>query len=287
MKKTLVCMLVLGYLIPVYGASSKYEEETVKLTIGGIDLKVEAKRTVIEGLPTDRYSVKNLFDGNKSTTWVTKYVKKDGDATLSDSGFLKLIFQEPVHIRSLSIRNGYQKTEELYYANQRIKNLYIEKVITGGRTYPLDNTVTLTDGMDEQEVSLSEGWTQSVNLFKTKELIFNVTDIYNGKKYDDLCVSELRINFSNTIEYSPGTTWKDLKKLIDANRIKKNSDWSWDGLSERGYKLFNDLLYYVLTGNKEAYPYFESYRPQGTGDSEAMKVIYRPAVNESLKLPRK
>ena len=284
MKKLLVFTLVLGYLIPVYGAESKYKEEAINLTIGDINLKVEAKRTSVDGSTAGHYSVKNLFDGNKSTAWVTRY---DKDMTLSDEWLLRIIFQEPIYVRSMTIRNGYQKTAALYSANQRIKKLSIEKVIVGGRTYPLDNTVTLKDDMDEQEVSLNEGWTKSINLFKTKELIFNATDVYSGTKYDDLCISELRINFSNNIDYLPSTTWKDLKKLIDTNKTRRNSDWSWGGLNEKGYKLFNDLLYYVLTGNKEAYLYFDSYLPEGAGDSAAMKTIYRPAVNESLKLSHK
>lgn len=278
MKKIFVIVLVLGYLVPVYGAGRSHKEETVKIDIGEVEAAVIANKTLIDVSNPQKYSVKNLFDGNKSTAWVTEYDNED----VYPDGMLKIIFQEPVYVKSATIRNGYQKTEVLYYANQRIKDLNIEKVIMGCHSYPLDNMVHLEDKMEEQIISLTEGWTQSINLFKTKELIFNIVDIYSGEKYEDLCISEITIDFSNDIEYSPSLTWEQLRELIDTNRTNRNSGWDWNGLNELSYRLFNDLLYYVITGNEEAYLYFDSYMPEGTGDSEAMENIHRPAVNKSL-----
>ena len=160
---------------------------------------------------------------------------------------------------------------------------YINKVITGEPSYPLESSVALKDIMGEQSFSLQKGWTDSVNLFKTKELIFNVFEIYNGNKYNDLCISELKIKFSNKPSYKPSVAWPDLRLLIDQNKIKTTGGWFWNGLNKNNYKLFNDLLFHVLTNNKEAYQYFQSYRPTGVGSSEMMDFLYREAVEESLK----
>lgn len=289
MRKIFVLVVVIvGWLSPTYTAGNKYyKKESVKVIIADVSAKVSTLKTLVDRPPEWSYSVKNLFDGNKASAWCTKFNKEDENMSVSDEGFLKIYFQKPVYIKSIKIWNGYQKTKELYNANHRVKDLYIEKVLAGGRTYPLDNKVQLKDSMDAQEISMSEGWTQSINLFRTKELIFDILDIYSGSKYDDLCISEMQINISKDINYFPSITWQDLKKLIDAGRIKNNSGWSWSGLNEDSYRLFNDLLYYVLTGNKEAYFYFDSYRPAGSGDSEAMKNIFRPAVSAELKLSHK
>ncbi len=283
MKKIFMIFIVLGYLNPVHAADNRnYAHESVDTKFMMVSAKVLSQRTLIDRTEPTRYSVKNLFDGNKASAWVTKYNTEDVEMLSSDNGLLKIIFQEPVYVKSLTISNGYQKTSDLYRANQRVKDLSIEKILPGGRTYPLDNTVQLKDSMEEQEISLTAGWTQSINLFKTKEIVINVLDIYPGMKSDDLCISEMRINLMDHSGYVPGLTWEKLKKLIDENSAKRDSTWDWVELNKNGYKLFNDLLYYVLNGNREAYMYFNNYKSEGVGISEEMK-SYRPAVNALIK----
>jgi hypothetical protein len=204
MKKIFMIFIVLGYLNTVHAADNRnYAHESVDVKFMMVSAKVLSQRTLIDRTEPTRYSVKNLFDGNKASAWVTKYDEKDVKMLSSDSGLLKIIFQEPVYVKSLTISNGYQKTKDLYRANQRVKDLYIEKVLPGGRTYPLDNTVQLKDSLEDQEISLTTGWTQSINLFKTKEIIINVLDVYPGTKSDDLCISEMKINLMDHSEYAP------------------------------------------------------------------------------------
>jgi hypothetical protein len=246
MKKIFMIVIVLGYLNTVHAADNKnYARESVDVKFMMVNAKVFSQRTLIDRTEPSRYSVKNLFDGNKASAWVTKYNEKDVEMLSSDNGLLRIVFQEPVYVKSLTISNGYQKTKDLYRANQRVKDLNIEKVIPGGRSYPLDTTVQLKDNLEEQEISLTTGWTQSINLFKTKEIVINVLDIYPGTKSDDLCISELKVNLMDNSGYTPSLTWEKLKKLIDENSAKRDSTWDWVGLDKNGNKLFNDLLYYV------------------------------------------
>ncbi len=284
MKKIFLTLIVLGYLNPVHAADTRnYAHEAIDTKFMTVSAKVLSLRTLIDRKEPTRYSVRNLFDGNKVSAWVTKYNEKDVEMLPTDNGLLRIIFQEPVYVKSLTIRNGYQKTNDLYRANQRVKSLNIEKVIPGGRSYPLDTTVQLKDSMEEQEISLTAGWTQSINLFKTKEIIINILDVYPGTKSDDLCISEMKINLKDHSGYVPSVTWEKLKKLIDENSAKRDSTWDWVGLDKNGNKLFNDLLYYVLKGNREAHLYFNNYKPEGVGSSEDMNDFYRPAVNALIK----
>ncbi len=271
----------LGCFAAVCNAQSSYKEE--KLLVKGGPSRIEAisRSTLVEGPNPDRYSIRNLFDNDNTTPWVTKYDKK---SAYSDDGLFKFVFETPVYLKSITIRNGCQRTASLFHANQRVKTLGIEKVVIGGRSFPLDTSVTLKDTPSPQEISLREGWTSSINLFRTKELIFNVEDIYEGTKYQDLCISEMTINYSDGMEYSPSVLWKQLQELIDKNSKKRGNGWDWDTLLRNDYRLFNDLLYYTLTGNKDAYQRFSTYAPEGTAQSAGMANIYRNAVKESLAL---
>src|SRR5438046_1341337 len=170
---------VLGCFAAVCWAQSSYKQEKFSLKSGPSRIEVISRSTLIERSDPDRYSVKNLFDNDKTTPWVTKYDKK---SAYSDDGLFKFVFETPVYFKSITIRNGCQRTESLFHANQRVKTLGIEKVLIGGRSFPLETSVTLKDTPKPQEISLQRGWTSSINLFRTKELIFNVEDIYEGTK---------------------------------------------------------------------------------------------------------
>ena len=287
LRKTLVFAIVLLCSTPVYGDSGKnYQEESVNVTIGGIKARVISDRTLVSGQP-GHYSVKNLFDGDKTTAWVTGFEKKEIGQLLAGDVPLKVIFDKPVYVSFIRISNGYQKSRKLYLANHRVKEMYIEKVIMGGRSYPFNNMVRINDSMDEQRISLTQGWSKTINMVRTKEIIFHVSGIYGGAEYDDLCISEMGIDISDSSDYLPSIKWKGLKKLIDENKVKMRDGWDWAGLNENDNQFFYDLLYFTLTGNKEAYSYFDAYEPEGAGSSEGMTHVFRPAVRETLGIKNK
>ena len=276
------------FISSAYGGDKNYiKEEIDNVRVAGTTAKVISHETLVEGGHRQQYSVINLFDGNRQTAWCTRYEADKEKRIVSESGSLRLLFDTPVYVRSITIRNGYQKTPGIYAANQRVKELTIEKVITRERSYPLDDTVRIRDSMKEQEISLTAGWTQSVNLFKAWELIFTIQDFYRGTKYEDLCISELRVNVAKDSSYVPSVKWKKLKKLIDTRSTKRDQGWSWDGLNKINQRLFNDLLYYVLKNNRESYAYFSTYYPEGTGSSEGMTYLYIPAVKDHRRGKRR
>lgn len=260
-------------------AAETYITEKIFLQQDSVLIGLVSDATLVDITQKNNYTIKNLFDKNLDTAWVTKY---EESFAYRDNGLFKLVFKQPVYVKSLTITNGCQKSSKLFYANQRMKDLMIEKVLVGGRSLPLQNTIKIDDRIGSQEISLIDGWTDAVNFFMVKEIIFNVLDIYKGTKYQDLCISEMTINYAKGINYTPSLLSNDLFKLIEKNKNKINETrWDWAGLYDNNYKLFNDLLYYAVIGNKDALKYFETYTPEGVGQSEAMINIYKNSLKEN------
>ena len=280
-----VAPLLLGavvYTNPLYCADTDYKQEQIKISVGSNLIEVISRRTLVDRAVPDHYSIQKMFDGNKATAWVTHFNENPTGEELEE-GLFKIVFEPSIYLKSVSIKNGCQLSERLFYANERVKQFDIDKGIIGGRSYPMPKTVELKDGLEEQEISLTKGWADSINLFPTRELVFNVRDIFKGKRYKDLCVSEMKFNYATKSNYSPRMPWKVLKDLISKNSIKVNRGWDWNESYKKDDTLFVDLLYYVLERNKDAYALFDTYTPLSVADSEAMNNIYRKAVSEFLE----
>ncbi|HEY4243843.1 MAG TPA: hypothetical protein VGM88_28715 [Kofleriaceae bacterium] len=82
----------------------------------------------------------------------------------------------------LHIRNGYQKSKDLFKANARVKTATI-KLLPSGVT----KSITLADADGWQDVTIS----QPSGALKGVEL--HVDGVYEGTKYEDLCISDVQI----------------------------------------------------------------------------------------------
>ncbi|MBN1500307.1 MAG: hypothetical protein JW982_09130 [Spirochaetes bacterium] len=223
------------------------------------------------------FSIKNLFDTNINNYWITKFDKK-----FYEDGVIKIVFKKPVYVRKLFIRN---KNEIDIFSNEKnlkIKSITIEKVIVGGRSYPLENNFILEDNDNIQEISLEKKWTNSINMFKIKEIIINIDSVYGLNKTGFLSVSDLKILTDDELKYVPKYKWFDLYQIIVKNRITKGENWYWDDLMNKNIQCFTDLLYYVLKGEADAKTVFSSYKTDNIGEEEALTYIYRPAIKEML-----
>lgn len=254
-----------------------YVDENKIFTFGDFVFNVLAKDTLAAKNPI-RYSVKNLFDGNNKTAWVTHL---DVNRGLYEEGHLRVVFDKPVYLRSINIANGYQKDNGIFEANERVKEVSIEKVIVGGRSLPLENRFSLMDVMGYQSISMTKGWTKTINLFETKEVIINFHSVYDGDAYADLCISEISFDVAEGYVYEPMYTWRDLKSLIDANKVVRGYGWDIELKLGEEFDVFSDLVFYALS-NKEALEYFYSFNPSGSGLSVSMKNIFVPAMREKI-----
>ena len=102
----------------------------------------------------------------------------------------------------MKIRNGYQKTPRLWEANSRAKELTVT-LLPSKKTVD----VTLADRSDWQEIALD----QPAGALEAVEL--KVKSVYPGKKYDDLCVSDVQLYVTATSSDNPAFEKQRLEKL--------------------------------------------------------------------------
>ncbi|WP_428261254.1 NADase-type glycan-binding domain-containing protein [Haliangium sp.] len=103
----------------------------------------------------------------------------------------------------LSIRAGYQKSKRLFAANARPRQVTI-KLLPGGLT----SKVTLEDRMGWQEVVVS----QPVGPLEAIEMQFD--SVYEGTRYTDLCISDVRIFVTATTRENPAYEKSKLQKTL-------------------------------------------------------------------------
>ncbi|MDB4979914.1 MAG: hypothetical protein JWM82_666 [Myxococcales bacterium] len=120
----------------------------------------------------------------------------------------------------LKVRNGYQKTEKLWAANSRAHGLTVV-LLPSKKTVDVD----LTDTSGWQELALE----QPAGALEAIEL--RVRSVYAGKKYDDLCLSDVQIFVTATTPDNPA---------YEKARLDKIAAWKKDRLDAA--KLFQSDL---------------------------------------------
>ena len=121
------------------------------------------------------YGPGNLTDGDDSTAWV------EGSSGQGAGEFVVLEFDAARAVRGLSIKNGYDKSPDIYAKNSRVKDIEL-RFSTGDRMQ-----ATLKDIPGAQAVALS----QPVDA-KWVELI--IRSVYPGSKYSDTALNELGVD---------------------------------------------------------------------------------------------
>ncbi len=130
--------------------------------------------TVLYDQTGANYDPSNLNDGKSNTIWA------EGVMGPGIGEFMTIDFNKERLVKKLYIINGSAKSQRLYYANNRIKTVRVDFQNGDFRD------VELKDGeLGEQEIDLGDGE-------KTSYVRFIILSVYNGNKYDDTCVSELK-----------------------------------------------------------------------------------------------
>ena len=210
---------------------------------------------------TSKYPSTNLFDGYLRTCWVAGSVNKNKRNILyikvPDEIFIdKLIF---------NIFSGYGKSKKLYNANARPKKIkisilaaynpdgYITEVAVEYLTekYPTEKQIVLADTFGVQSFPLNLNKKdlidfQSKNLNRVKSSFRNdninlafilkleITDVYKGSKYDDICISELF--FNNRFV----TTFPDRYNQTDSIYVENNDILFADYADKKGVIIYED-----------------------------------------------
>ncbi len=132
-----------------------------------------ATSTLVQG--NYDYSVNNLIDQNKATTW------SEGASDVGIGETVTFNFENKCTVKSINIVNGYCKSEDLYYKNARVK------------------TLTVLFGDSEEQISVEDLYDQNQTIkfaseHVTNQIVLRIDEVYPGNKYSDTCVSEINFN---------------------------------------------------------------------------------------------
>jgi hypothetical protein len=123
----------------------------------------------------ENYPPINASDGDLQTAWV-EGVKGDGIGE-----WLGFEATNNYDVSGIKIINGYTKSDDLYYANNRIKKIRIELP---------DNTV-----IESQLINGTPDY-QTIDFKKVvdvKNIRIIILEVYPGSKYHDTCISEIKV----------------------------------------------------------------------------------------------
>ena len=170
-----VVLLVLGTRqadAPAGAPTAPPPTPTATPQLAGLD-PVAITASATSTLPPDgelTYGPGNTVDGDLQTAW------NHGTGGDAAGEILRYDFANPVDLVTIGVVNGYAKSEELYAANHRLRDVVVR---TDAGAFPL----TLADTVSHQELTASFGITTSAEIL--------VVTVYEGSDYDDLAVTEV------------------------------------------------------------------------------------------------
>lgn len=176
--------LYLILLLFIFLVNSLVNAENDRMIIYPLDIHASSY------LLNDGYSVKTnyhpyyVLDGNPTTAWV------EGSSGDGIGEYLELFFEETLdNLVYLKVRNGYQKSDTLYLANNRVKELKVELIYKGSVNQEFRFTLEDKAGWQEFKLNVTR---------KFDRLRLIIDDIYSGTKYHDTCISDLLIETSHS-----------------------------------------------------------------------------------------
>lgn len=123
--------------------------------------------------PESAYSPSNLFDARKEFVWVEGNKDKSGEDEV-----ITFEFMEEVNMSALQIWDGYQRSDEHFAANARVRDFEF-----GLKDGP-KATYTLRDTKAGQKIDLQTA-------LKGRVFELKIKSIYPGRNYKDLAISEM------------------------------------------------------------------------------------------------
>jgi uncharacterized RDD family membrane protein YckC len=192
----------------------------------------------------ENYLPEYLFDNRPTSAWVEDGKGENASGINEFLSFSGLVVKQ-VKVLKLKIRNGYQKSEALYLANSRPREL--ELYINGeGWNYNIPNQskpryiIELTDVMGWQDFSFPLNQ-------DLKSIMLRIKAIYPGTKYDDTCISDIQIavttdrffDLDHTLENKAANESFISERLIKAKNMAKFDN---KGLVKLNYSLLAQSL---------------------------------------------
>jgi hypothetical protein len=146
--------------------------------------------------PKDAYAPENLFDSRFENSWAS-----NKEMTGSKLGFT---FKDAQHIEKIKIWNGYQRSVTHCQDNSRAKKIEV----TGDNGYKAE--LTVADKLGSQVLDLPKP-------FEGKNLTIRTLDVFKGRVYKDMVISELR--------FFDGKEWSLINPLAYIHELnRKNTE---------------------------------------------------------------
>ncbi len=120
------------------------------------------------------YGAQNLFNASSATAWVEG---RDGNGV---GEWITVEFDAVRLVKSIHVQNGYQKNNDIFRKNNRVRQL--RAVFSQGET----QTFSLRDGLGEEVLTLPT----PVRAYWVK---FIIEDVWAGNKYTDTAISKLLV----------------------------------------------------------------------------------------------
>ena len=121
------------------------------------------------------YGASNLFDDTTGTAWV------EGQQGNGVGEWITVEFETLRRVRSFVVQNGYQKSDDIFRKNNRVRQLRV--LFSGGETH----TFILEDKISSQFLSLR----RPIQAYWLK---FVIDDVWEGNKYTDTAITKLLVN---------------------------------------------------------------------------------------------
>jgi hypothetical protein len=192
--------------------------------------------------PESAYSPSNLFDGRKEFVWV------EGSSGSGEGESLVFAFERPVRMSALQVWNGYQRSDEHFSANARVKTLEIG--VDGGAV----QTIDLQDVKGSQRIDLPQP-------LSGQKVTLRVKSAYPGSKYKDLALSELvfydgdapfvaRTDFSqrNQATLKGQAAGSALAPLLDRRVFNESTDGDYQRSAALTLRSDGTFVYYNVEG---------------------------------------
>lgn len=119
------------------------------------------------------YDVSNLFDDSTGTAWV------EGAQGNGVGEWISVEFESLRRVKSIHVQNGYQKSNDIFQKNNRVRQLRV--VFSGGET----QTFILEDKISAQLFNV-----RPVEAYWMK---FIIDDVWAGNKYTDTAITKLLV----------------------------------------------------------------------------------------------
>jgi hypothetical protein len=124
--------------------------------------------------PEAAYHTGNLFDGRKEFCWVEGNTQNAGEGATITFNFNN----QKINLTALQIWNGYQRSDDHFQSNARLRDFEISAPGGVAKTY------TLRDTKAGQRIELATP-------FNGSELTLTIKSVYPGKRYKDLAISDI------------------------------------------------------------------------------------------------